>query len=550
MRSARPALAVLAALSFLAAGPAAVADDQGHQHHHARPEKLGSVTFPTSCAPAVQKDFTRAVALLHSFWYDEAEKAFRAVAAADPSCAMAQWGVAMSLYHPIWAAPSPAEVQRGQAAVAAARAANPSTPRERDYVAAVEAFFAEAPAVDHKTRAVRYEKAMEKVQAAYPEDREAAIFYALALLGTAPPSDKTYANQRKAGEILNKVLPAQPDHPGVAHYLIHSFDYPQLADLALPAARSYSKIAESSPHALHMPSHIFVRLGLWDDSVRANEDSAAAARAHVQKSLPGAHSFDELHAVDYLAYAFLQQGKDGQARTMVDLVRSVSKLDNAQFAAAYALAAVPARYALERGRWSEAAALEVGPAWFPWAQFPYAEAITHYARAVGAARSGDPERARAAVARLEALQQAAIDAKLPYWPSQIEIQKTAAAGWLARAEGRNDDALRLLKQATDLEASTDKHPVTPGPVVPARELYADLLLDLGRPADALAEYQASLAVAPNRSYALAGAVRAAGAAGQDDTARALYATLAKVTASGERPRPELAKLKASGKTGG
>src|SRR5438132_323968 len=260
---------VLLALA-LAAAPAA-ADDQD-QHHHPRPEKLGTVTFPTSCAPAVQARFVRAVALLHSFWYDEAEKAFGEVAAADPSCALAQWGVAMSLYHPIWAAPTPAELKRGQEAVAKARAAGAPTERERDYVAAVEAFFRDAQTVNHGLRAVAYAKARERLSQRYPDDREAAIFYSLALLGTASPADKTYANQKKAGAILNRVLPAQPDHPGVAHYLIHSFDYPELAGLALPAARSYSKIAESSPHALHMPSHIFVRLGLWDDSIRANED--------------------------------------------------------------------------------------------------------------------------------------------------------------------------------------------------------------------------------------------------------------------------------------
>jgi dipeptidyl aminopeptidase/acylaminoacyl peptidase len=492
------------------------ADEKDQAHHHPRPEKLGTISFPTSCAPAVQPAFARAVALLHSFWYDEAEKAFNEVAAADPSCAMAHWGTAMSLYHPIWAPPTPAERQRGQQAVAKARAASAPTERERDYIGAIEAFFRDADTTDHRSRAVAYEKAMQGVHERHPDDREAAIFYSLALLGTAPPADKTYANQKKAGQILNRVLPAQPDHPGVAHYLIHSFDYPQLADLALAAARSYSKIAESSPHALHMPSHIFVRLGLWDDSIRANQDSAAAARAHVQKTLPGAHSFDELHAVDYLAYAYLQQGKIDRAREMVEKVRTVERLDNPNFAAAYALAAVPARYALERGRWAEAAALEVAPASFPWATFPYAEAITHYARAVGAARNGDAARARQAIERLAALHKAAVDAKIAYWPDQIEIQRRAAAGWLARAEGRGDDALRLLKEAGELEAASEKHPVTPGPVLPARELYADLLLEMGRPAEALAEYEASLATAPNRLYALAGARRAARAAGKGE----------------------------------
>jgi hypothetical protein len=533
-----------AVLSLALAAPVAAMDEKDHQHHHAKPEKLGTITFPISCAPASQAPFARAVALLHSFWYDEAEKAFAAVAAADPKCAMAHWGVAMSLYHPIWAAPNPAEIARGQAAVEKAVAAGAPTEREKAYVAAIETFFRDAGTIDHRTRAAAYEKAMERVHQQNPDDREAAIFYSLALLGTAAPADRTYANQKKAGEILNRVLPEQPDHPGVAHYLIHSFDYPQLASLALAAARSYSKIAESSPHALHMPSHIFVRLGLWDDSIRANEDSAATARAHARKTAPDLSSFDELHALDYLAYAFLQQGRDARAREVLDQVRAVTRLDNQQFAAAYALAAVPARYAIERGRWAEAAALEVAPAWFAWEKFPFAEAITHHARAIGAARSGNAARAKEAVARLEALHKAAVDAKIPYWPDQIEIQRREAAAWVALAEGRKDEAAALMKDAVALEATTDKHPVTPGAVLPARELYGDLLMDLGRPAEALAEYEASLAIAPNRFYALGAAVRAADAAGRADAARAHFATLEKVAARADGSRADLAKLKA------
>jgi tetratricopeptide (TPR) repeat protein len=532
------------ALVVAIAAPGGATDEKDHQHHHARPEKLGTIVFPTSCAAASQAPFARAVALLHSFWYDEAEKAFGAVAAADPGCAMAHWGVAMSLYHPIWAAPTPAEIARGRAAVDKAIAAGAPTDREKAYVAAIASFYKDAETVDHRTRATAYQKAMEGVYQQYPDDREAAIFYSLALLGTAPSADKTYVNQKKAGEILNRVLPQQPDHPGVAHYLIHSFDYPALASLALPAARTYSKIAESSPHALHMPSHIFVRLGLWDDSIRSNEDSAAAALAHVRKTAPGKSAFDELHALDYLAYAFLQQGRDEKAREILDRTRAVKALDNEQFAAAYALAAVPARYALERGRWEEAAALEVAPAWFPWAKFPFAEAITHHARAIGAARSGDIPRARAAMDRLEALRKAAVDAKIAYWPDPIEIQRREAAAWVAMAEGRKDEALALMKEAVALEDSIDKHPVTPGPVLPARELEGDLLMALGRPAEALAAYEASLAVAPNRFYALGAAVRAADAAGRRDTARAHFATLEKVAARADASRTDFAKLKA------
>lgn len=493
--------ALVVVLSF--AAPAAARDDgKDHQHQHARPEKLGTVTFPISCAPASQAPFARAVALLHSFWYAESEKAFAAVAAADPSCAMAHWGVAMSVYHPIWVPPSPEELARGRGAVEKARAIGTRTDREAAYLAAIEAFYAGAHA-DHPARRGAYQKAMEALHARYPDDDEAAIFYALALLDPTPARDKTYANQKKAGVILNRVLPKQPDHPGVAHYLIHSFDYPALAALALPAARSYSKIAESSPHALHMPSHIFIRLGLWDDSIRSNEESAAAALDHVRKTMPGANSFDELHALDYLAYAFLQQGREDKVREILERVRAVSRLDQEQFAAAYALAAVPARYALERGRWADAAALEVSPAWFPWAKFPFAEAITHHARAIGAARTGDAGRARQAVSRLEALYKAAVDAKLADWPVQIEIQRREAAAWLAFAEGRKEEAAELMASAVTLEESTDKHPVTPGAVLPARELQGDLLVALGRPEEARASYEASLAVAPNRAYPVA-----------------------------------------------
>lgn len=535
---------ILGAAVVACAAPLAALDHKVEQHQHARPEKLGSITFPISCTASSQAPFARAVALLHSFWYDEAEKAFAAVAAADPGCAMAHWGVAMSLYHPIWAAPTSAELERGRAAAARAKAAVPRTRRETDYVEAVDAFFRDSATVDHATRALAYASAMERLHHRYPDDREGGIFYALALLGTASPTDKTYANQKKAAGILNRVLPVQPDHPGVAHYLIHSFDYPQLAELALPAARSYSKIAESSPHALHMPSHIFVRLGMWDDSIRSNQDSAATARAHVEKTLPGARSFDELHALDYLAYAFLQQGRDVEAADAVQRVRSSSRFDNANFAAAYALAAAPARYALERGRWSEAAALEVTPASFPWEKFPFAEAITHFARAVGAARSGDLARARQAVARVVELHEAAVDAKVAYWPDQIDIQRRAAAAWLAYAEGRRDEALALMKEAADREAASEKHPVTPGPVLPAHELHGDMLMDMGRPDEALAAYEASLAVAPNRLYALARAITAADASNRPEKVRAHWTAFEELTVRADAGRADLAKVRA------
>ena len=537
-------------LAALALAGAAVSDEDHSQHRHGsgEPEKLGRVAFPVSCNEAAGETFGRAVALLHSFWYGEAEKAFTDVTGLDPSCVMGHWGVAMSNFHPIWAPPTPAEFERGRAAVARAQAAPAKTDRERDYIAAVAAFYEDGGG-DFSSRKLAYEKAMEGVHQRHPEDREAAIFYALALLGTAPPTDKTYTKQKKAAEILNTILPSAPEHPGVAHYLIHSFDYPALAELALPAAHAYSKIAASSPHALHMPSHIFTRLALWDDSIQSNIASATTAERYVEKTMPGAASFDELHALDYLAYAYLQQARDDKAKEVMGKITAVERLDLPNFAAAYALAAVPARYALERRQWKEAAALTVRPASFPWPGYPYAEAITQFARAIGGARAGDLEAARDGLARLASIQKGLADDKNVYWASQVEIQRLAGEAWIAFVEGRRDEALRLMRASADLEDATDKHPVTPGSVLPARELLADMLLEAGQPAAALAEYEASLQTAPGRFNSLVGAVRAAEAAGDKARAREAYAKLEALCAKSDGARPELAVLRASRKPG-
>jgi protein-disulfide isomerase-like protein with CxxC motif len=497
-----------------------------HQHEHAAAdaETLGTVEFPVSCNAAAQAKFERAVALLHSFWYDEAEKAFTEVTKADARCAMGNWGVAMSLFHPVWAAanptaaPSPAEMERGRAAAERAKAENAKTERERDYIAAVDTFYQEPGAFGYPTRALAFERAMAQVHRRHPADREAAVFHALALLGTAWPTDKTYAKQKEAAEILKTVLPGAPEHPGVAHYLIHSFDYPGLAELALPAARAYSQIAASSPHALHMPSHIFTRLALWDESIQSNLASVAMAKRHVERTQPGAASFDQLHALDYLAYAYLQQGRDLDAKRVVEEVSAVETLDQPNFAAAYALAAVPARYALERRQWSEAADLTLRPTGFPWSKFRSAEALTQFARGIGGARSGNLGVARSGLERLEAIHAGLLEAQDPYWAGQLKIQQLGVAAWIARAEGQPGEARRLMRAAADLEDSTEKHPVTPGSLLPARELLADLLLDLGEPAPALTEYEASMKLAPGRLNSLAGALRAA--EGSGDCARA------------------------------
>jgi tetratricopeptide (TPR) repeat protein len=486
------------------------------------------------------------VALLHSFGYEDAREAFAAVAAQDPECGIAHWGVAMSWYHPLWAPPSAAELAAGRAAAEQAAKAGAGSDRERGYIAAIGAFYRDAETVDHRTRALAYAAAIEDLARRHPDDHEAAIFHALALLGTAPPADRTFANQKRAAEILNRLLAVEPRHPGIAHYVIHSFDYPELAPLALDAARAYAGIAPGSAHAQHMPSHIFTRLGLWQDSIDSNLASAATARAAAARRHPGAESFDALHALDYLVYAYLQIGDEEKARAALEEGERARTFDEGNFAAGFAIAAMPARFALERRQWAEAAALQPPAAALPWDRFAYALAPTHFARALGAARTGDLPRARAAVADL-----AALEARLtaqpvpgPYdWAGHVAAQRLAAEGWLAHAEGRDDAAVDLLGQAAERDEAVGKHPVTPGAILPPRELLADLLLELGRPADALREYEAALRSAPNRFNGLYGAARAATAAGDAARARELYAQLVAQCAGAPGARPELARAR-------
>ncbi|HYV00315.1 MAG TPA: hypothetical protein VE977_15905 [Pyrinomonadaceae bacterium] len=507
-----------------------------HTHQHDASEKLGQVNFTVSCKPAARRQFNRATALLHSFWYAESEKAYAGVAKSDPGCAMAYWGVAMSLFHPVWAPGTPEELQRGRTAAEKASSIGGKTQREKDYIAAIAAFYKDSDKVPHPARALAYEQAMEHVYLSYPKDHEAAIFYALSLLGTASASDKTYEKQKQAAAILNKILPAEPQHPGVAHYLIHSFDYPQLAQLALPAARRYAKIAPSSPHALHMPSHIFIRLGLWQESIQSNVASAAAAKA-------AASSKDYLHALDYLVYAYLQGAQDQKAKGVLDEVTALSKADEEVFQVAYAWAAIPARYAVERRQWSEAARIELHPANFPWNKFRYAEAIIYFARALGAARSNNPTAARIDAEKLSAIQHELAQAKEEYWADQVEIQRELAIAWILRAEGKNEEALTQMRSAVALEASTEKHPVTPGPIIPARELLGEMLIELNQPQQALQEFATSLQDSPNRFNGLFGAARAAELMGDKQSAAEYYAKLVTLTVNADSDRPELRKSK-------
>jgi len=486
------------------------------------PEGLGMVNFPTSCSQAAQKEFTRAVALLHSFWFSHAIAGFEAAAQADPSCGIAYWGGAVSrLGNPLAGPPPAKDLELGAATIAKGKTVGAKTQRELDYIAAIEVFYKDHDTVDHRARAQRYEKAMESLSARYPQDREAAIFYALALNITLNPNDKTYANQLKAAAILEKVFAVEPNHPGVAHYLIHSYDFPPIADKGLDAARRYAKIAPAAPHAQHMPSHIFTRLGYWQDSIDTNRMSVEAAKAELRQANLDAGSYNALHAMDYIEYATLQLGKDKEGKALVDEIRGIQKLDTEHFVAAFAFAAIPARYALERRQWAEASGLTLHPQTLSWQKFPQAESIVWFARGVGAARGGNVESAKRDLARLETLRDGMAAAKNTYWAGQAEIQRLAVAGWIARAEGRNDEALALLRKAADNEAATEKHPVTPGSIQPAGEMLAELFLELGQPAKALAEFEASQRMDPNRFHGIAGAARAAELAGDRDRGRVL-----------------------------
>jgi tetratricopeptide (TPR) repeat protein len=508
-------------------------------------ETLGTVKFAISCNAEAQQRFNRAVAILHSFWYEEAVKAFTGVAEADPACAMAWWGVAMSHWYPLWYPPPPPALKEGAAAVAKAEAIGSKSERERGYIAAIAAFYHDSDTLDHRTRALAYEQAMASLHDAYPDDREAAIFYALALNATVLPTDKTFANQKKAAAILEPIFAQQPNHPGVAHYLIHSYDAPPLAEAGMPAARRYAAIAPSVPHALHMPSHIFTRLGYWAESADTNRRAAEAGQAYAKEAFGDGVAWDQsLHAMDYLAYAYLQLGDDRKARAVVDEVMAFKKATPASLAAAYAMAAIPARYAVERRDWAEAAKLELPPATIAWDKFPWTTAMITYARALGDAHTGNLAGAKSEIDKLAATRDALLAAKNKYWSDQVEVQRRAAAAALEQAEGHHDEAVSGLRAAADLEDATDKSAVTPGGIVPPRELLADLLLDLGKPAEALAEYKRSLAGAPNRFRSVYGAAKAADAAGDPAEAKRYFQQLAQLGGKADIARPELAQATA------
>jgi tetratricopeptide (TPR) repeat protein len=524
----------------LALGVGAAASAQQHEHGASTGEKLGTVALATSCNAASQPQFNRGVALLHSFEFGRAIEAFTTTLASDPSCAMAAWGIALSR----WTNPfapgirPPAALQLGRDAVERARTIGPKTDRERAYVDAVAQLFDAFETVDQRTRLTAYRDRMAKIAAAHPTDSEASIFYALSIAAVAAssPLDKSYAEPLKAGAILERLIATQPDHPGLAHYIIHSYDYPPLADRALEAARRYAKIAPDSPHARHMPSHTFTRLGYWQESIDANFASGEVARRE------GAVG-EELHTMDYRTYAFLQTGQDGRARGMVDALPEVVGRFNPNgtpsatpnSAAYFAMAALPARYALERGAWADAANLTLRQS-----TFPYTEALTHLARALGAAHTGNTALIKTSIDALQEITGTLKAQNEGYWAEQTEIQRREATAWLALAEGRKADAVAEMRAAADLEDGTEKAAVTPGPLAPARELLGEMLLQLNQPAKALTAFEQTLKKEPNRFRAVYGAARAAALAENRAKARTYYGQLVKICERGDKPgRPEL-----------
>ncbi|MBL7700035.1 MAG: hypothetical protein JNK79_17850 [Chitinophagaceae bacterium] len=466
---------------------------------------FGSVKFNVTASPEVKKDFDQAIAMLHSFEYEESEKAFAAVIAEDPSFTLAYWGVAMSNFHPLWEPPKPDDLKKGSKAIEIARAIKNKSPREADYLEAIAAFYDNWQTVDHKTRCLNYERKMEAVYKKYPNDSEAAVFYALALNATAEPTDKTHANQMKAGEILNKLANGQPDHPGIIHYIIHNYDSPELAENALTAARKYASVAPASAHAQHMPSHIFVRLGLWDEAIASNIASVNSARCYAEKATLNGNFDEELHGLDYLMYAYLQKGDNKKAEELLKYLRTIKQVSATNAKVAYAYAAMPSRYVLENRKWKEAAVLQSYPENFTWKNFPWQNAITVFTRLLGKAHTGDIKGAEQELDELKKLQAELLSQKDKYKANQVQVQILAGSAWIDLKKGDKSKATEQMRQAADLEDATMKHPVTPGEVLPARELLGDMYLALNQRDEAIEAYASDLKNHAKRLNGLKGA---------------------------------------------
>ena len=513
---------------------AAIADED-HHHEELTQDQLGTVHFPVSCTPDAQKTFEKGVALLHSFWYEEAEKTFLDAEKQDPKCAMAYWGEAMSLWHQLWDEPNAATIKRAAADLKKADKAKAPTERERDYIQALRAFYSNSKKADHKARARAYSAALEKVYQKYPDDHEAAAFYALSLLASEPDNDTTFANRKQAGAILEKLFAAEPNHPGIAHYLIHTYDKPQLAQLGLPAARRYAQIAPSAPHAVHMPSHIFARVGDWPDSIQSNLASIAATRKASEMNMGGeGHQF---HAMDFLIYAYLQSGRETDALKVIEEVKTMPAMNMGGMdrdMQAFAMSKFPAMYALELHRWSEAAALPVISK-----ATPGDRAYTYWAKAVGSARSGNLAEAKKNLAEIDAIHKDHLTGKNTYAAEYEDMLYQEASAWVMRSEGKDEEATAALRKVADHEDAVGEEQTS----MPAREMLADMLLEMKRPEQALAEYHGDLKFNPKRFNGLYGAAQAAEMAGQPSQANEYYAVLVKTCEGSSSARPELAKAK-------
>src|SRR5215831_8715210 len=495
-------------------------------------QRLGTVHFATSCNETAQRRFDRGMRYQHSFWYRQSKEIFEDVLKADPECGIAYWGIALSLLNNPHAPPPTGNLPLGLAAIEKGKAVGAKTQRERDLINALAAFYTDYDKVDHRTRVLAYLKAMEGVAQAYPNDDEAQILYAIELNVAAPPSDKTYAMQLKGAAILEPIFQRQPRHPGVAHYLIHLYDTPALAEKGLDAAKRYSQIAPAAPHAQHMPSHIFTRVGYWKESINSNSEAARSAKASNE-----AH--DQLHAMDYLVYAYLQMGQDAKAQAVIDEMRGITGFTETFIAGPYALAVSPARYAVERGDWNAASQLAVRPS-----PLAHVAAMTHFARAFGAARTGKPDDAQPDIAKLAELRDKLRAAKDAYWAEQVDIQSQVASAWVLYAQGKYEDALMAMSAGADAEDKTDKHPVTPGVPTPARKLYGTMLVERGMAKEALAAFEATLNKEPNRLGATLGAAAAVEKSGDSAKARAHYAAAVALTENADPVRPTIAHARA------
>jgi tetratricopeptide (TPR) repeat protein len=518
----------------------ALADDEpGHNHHEdLTTAQIGTVNFPVSCSAAVQKPFERGVALLHSFWYEEAQKEFQQIATDDPRCAMAHWGVAMSLWHQLWNEPAEQVLQQGRDELHQAKTTDgKTTPREQAYLAAINAFYSNSKKLDHDARAKAYSDGMKKVYESYPDDHEAAVFYALSLLASEPHDDTSFANRKQAAAILEKLFAVEPDHPGVTHYLIHAYDKPQLAELGLPAARRYAQIAPAAPHALHMPSHIFARVGLWQDDINSNLASIAASRKTAAMGMGGeGHQF---HAMDFLFYAYMQSGRDADAKALIEEIRGMPDKKDDMYGTGYdphaaMLAHLSALYPIEMHDWAAAAALPPAKV-----QGTAEDSMTYWARAIGSAHLHKPEDVRKDIAAIDGIHQTMLKNKKKDFAEAVESDRKEAEAWLAFAEGKPEDAVEALRPIADKEDSLGEEPEG----IPAREMIADILLEAKRPQKALTEYQADLKFNPNRFDGLYGAAQAAEAAGQQNDANEYYALLLKICDKSNSTRPELTRAK-------